>query len=101
GDAGLEVSAPDLLGHGTAPKPYEPEAYDELEDRLLSQLPDGAVDAIGFSLGARTLLVLASAHPERFNRLIVSGVGANLFRGDEANLIANAIGGSEVPDNPA
>jgi pimeloyl-ACP methyl ester carboxylesterase len=100
-DAGRQVVAPDLLGHGTAPKPHDPAAYDELEDRLLAELPDGPIDAIGFSLGARTLLVLASAHPERFNRLIVAGVGDNLFRNERSDLIANAIEGEQAPDNPA
>jgi pimeloyl-ACP methyl ester carboxylesterase len=100
-DAGREVLAPDLLGHGTAPKPHDPADYDDLEDRLLAELPDRAFDAIGFSLGARTLLVLASAHPERFHRLIVAGVGANLFRADESHLIADAIEGGAAPENPA
>jgi pimeloyl-ACP methyl ester carboxylesterase len=100
GDAGREVHALDLLGHGTAPKPHDPAAYDELEDDLLARIPDGPVDAIGFSLGSRTLLALASDHPERFNRLIVSGVGANLFRQDESTLIADAIDGGGSADNP-
>jgi pimeloyl-ACP methyl ester carboxylesterase len=101
GDTGRTVVAPDLLGHGQAPKPHDPEAYVDLEDQLLDQFPAGAVDAIGFSLGARTLLVLASTHPERFHRLVVAGVGANLFRGDESNLIAESIEGATPPDNPA
>ena len=60
---------------------------------MLDQLPDEPVDAVGFSLGARTLLVLASAHPERFHRLVVAGVGANLFRHDGSSaLLADALG---------
>ena len=31
-DAGLEVIGVDLLGHGDAPKPHDPEAYDDLTD---------------------------------------------------------------------
>ena len=83
-DAGRTVIGIDLLGHGEAPKPHDPAAYDEMEDLVLAQLPDEPVDAVGFSLGARTLLVLASAHPERFRSLVVAGVGANLFRHDGA-----------------
>ena len=79
-DDGRTVIAPDLLGHGTAPQPTDPEAYDLLEERVLEVLPPEPVDAVGFSLGARTVLVLASRHPERFRRLILAGVGANLFR---------------------
>ena len=82
GDAGRTVVAPDLLGHGTAPQPTDPVEYDRFEQYVLDQLPDEPVDAVGFSLGARTLLVLAAAHPERFGRLVVAGVGANLFRRD-------------------
>lgn len=79
-DEGRSVIAPDLLGHGTAPQPTDPSAYDELEQRVLDVLPAEPVDAVGFSLGARTVLVLASRHPERFRRLVLAGVGANLFR---------------------
>jgi pimeloyl-ACP methyl ester carboxylesterase len=91
-DAGRTVLGIDLLGHGTADKPHDPAAYDRMEQLVLDQLPDEPVDAVGFSLGARTLLVLASAHPERFHRLIVAGVGANLFRHDDSSsIVAEAI----------
>ena len=83
-DAGLQVVGVDLLGHGTAPKPHDPEAYADLTERLLDALPDQPVDAIGFSLGAMTLLRLAIAQPHRFNRIVLAGVGANLFDRDEA-----------------
>ena len=100
-DAGRDAVAPDLLGHGTAPKPTDPAAYDQLEARLLDDLPDAPVDAIGFSLGARTLLVLASAHPERFSSLVVAGVGANLFRSDATSgTIADVIEGRGDPEDP-
>lgn len=83
-DAGLDVIGVDLLGHGDAPKPHEPEAYDDLTARILDTLPDEPVDAVGFSLGAMTLLRLASAQPHRFNRLVLAGVGKNIFERDEA-----------------
>lgn len=83
-DAGLDVIGVDLLGHGDAPKPHEPEAYDDLTARILDSLPDEPVDAVGFSLGAMTLLRLASAQPHRFNRLVLAGVGKNIFERDES-----------------
>lgn len=91
-DVGRPIIGIDLLGHGQAAKPHDPAAYDQMEALVLDQLPDEPVDAVGFSLGARTLLVLASAHPERFRRLIVAGVGANLFRHDgSAALLADSL----------
>ena len=58
--------------------------------------------AIGFSLGARILLTVAAANPERFNRLVVAGVGTNLFERDEerGRRIAAAVGGEEDPEDP-
>jgi len=99
-DAGRSVVAPDLLGHGRSAKPHDPAAYDAMEDELLEAFPDGAVDAIGFSLGARVLLDLAARHPARFRRLVVAGVGANLFRDDDPDLIAQAILGEGPAENP-
>jgi pimeloyl-ACP methyl ester carboxylesterase len=99
-DSGREVVAPDLLGHGHAPKPHDPAAYDELEAHLLEALPEGPVDGIGFSLGARVLLTLAAERPDRFDRLVLAGVGANLFRDDDPELIARAILGEGDPANP-
>src|SRR3954449_8157159 len=79
-DAGRTVIGVDLLGHGTAPKPHDPEAYADLTERVVEALPDGPVDALGFSMGAMTLLELAIRQPERISRLVLAGVGANLFR---------------------
>lgn len=78
-DAGKDVIGIDLLGHGEAPKPHDPDAYADLTDRILEALPDEPVDAIGFSLGAITLLRAAIDHPERFSRLVLAGVGANVL----------------------
>ena len=98
-DTGRTVVAPDLLGHGHADKPHDPAAYEALEDHLLAQLPDGPLDAVGFSLGARTLLVLASEHPDLFRRLVVAGVGANLFRTDDSSEALAAVLAGEVDDD--
>src|SRR5258705_2778978 len=81
-DAGRRVIGVDLLGHGTAPMPHEPEAYADLTTAVTSAVGDERFDAVGFSLGAMTLLELACRAPERFGRLVVAGVGANGFRDD-------------------
>src|SRR5690348_13381526 len=78
-DAGRDVIGVDLLGHGTAPKPHDPAAYEDLTVRVADALPDEPVDAVGFSLGAMTLLRMAIADSSRFRRLVLAGVGNNLF----------------------
>ena len=83
-DAGVGIIGVDLLGHGTAPKPHEPEAYADLTARIVERLPDEPVDAIGFSLGAMTLLRLAIDRPERFRRLVLAGIGSNIFERDQS-----------------
>lgn len=103
-DAGRDVIGVDLLGHGTAPKPHEPSAYADLGARVVEALPDGPVDAVGFSLGALTLLRTAIAHPTRFRRLVVAGVGDNIFQRDDSGTqrIVSALEGSDpVDDNLA
>ena len=62
-DVGREVLAVDLLGHGEADKPHDPAAYARLEADVVDRLPDAPVDAIGFSLGARTILTIAAPQP--------------------------------------
>lgn len=84
-DAGRPVIGVDLLGHGTAPRPHEPEAYGDLGARVLDAMPPEPVDAIGFSLGAMTLLRLAAQHPQRFRKLVLAGVGRNVLERDEEN----------------
>src|SRR6266508_4299964 len=73
-DAGRTVVGVDLLGHGTAPKPHEPEAYADLGARIVEALPAEPVDAIGFSLGAVTLLGVAMRRPAAFSRLVIAAM---------------------------
>ncbi len=100
GDVGRQVIAPDLLGHGDAPKPHDTAAYAALEPEVAAVLPDRPVDAIGFSLGARVVLTLAVEDPGRFARIVVAGVGANLFRDSPSDLIAGAVEGGDAGANP-
>jgi pimeloyl-ACP methyl ester carboxylesterase len=99
-DAGREVIGVDLLGHGTAPKPHDPDAYGDLTERVLAALPEQQVDAVGFSLGAHTLLRTAITCPGRFRRLVLAGIGRNVFETDDemTRRIVAAIEGSDDAD---
>jgi pimeloyl-ACP methyl ester carboxylesterase len=100
-DAGRQVIGVDLLGHGEAPRPHDPEAYADLTTRVEAALPDEPVDAVGFSLGAATLLQLALRRPHAFNRIVLAGVGESLFREDDAasERILEGLEGTGTDDN--
>jgi pimeloyl-ACP methyl ester carboxylesterase len=91
-DGGKTVIGVDLLGHGSAPKPHDTASYADLTERVVDALPDSPVSAIGFSLGALTLLRTAVAHPERFDRLVLAGIGRNVFDRDHSGAAAIADG---------
>jgi pimeloyl-ACP methyl ester carboxylesterase len=98
-DAGRETIGVDLPGHGS--NQLDPDAEVPRLDRwLLDNLPAEPVDAIGFSLGAKTLLLAAAAEPGRFNRLVVAGAGSNLFVQDGGSAdLADTIDAGD-PDDP-
>jgi pimeloyl-ACP methyl ester carboxylesterase len=100
-DAGRQTVPIDILGHGKAEKPHDPAAYADLEGYVAERLPDGPVDAVGFSLGARLLLGLAIAQPDRFRRIVTLGVGRNLFERGGSDVIVKAVQAGDAPDNPA
>lgn len=104
GDTGRDVVGVDLLGHGSAPKPTDPAEYADMGARIIAALDDGdnfaPVDGIGFSMGARTLIDVALDNPGRFRSLILSGVGANLFRRDDMSAVVEAIATGDPGDNP-
>ena len=91
----------DLLGHGTAERPHDPAAYAHLEDCVARALPAaGQVDAVGFSLGAQLLLAVAAAAPQRFGRVVLGGVGSNMFVSADFEPVAKAIeSGDPDPEN--
>lgn len=79
-EEGHTVIGVDLLGHGAAPKPTEPEAYRDIHLGVQTALPEeGEVDGVGFSMGGQILLRVAAKSPERFRRIAVGGVGDNIF----------------------
>jgi pimeloyl-ACP methyl ester carboxylesterase len=100
-DAGRETVPIDILGHGMAEKPHDPEAYADLEGYVAERLPDGPVDAVGFSMGARLLLGVAITAPHRFRRIVTLGVGRNLFEPSGSDVVIRALESGGDPANPA
>ncbi|MDH4278426.1 MAG: alpha/beta hydrolase [Acidimicrobiia bacterium] len=92
-EGGRAVIAPDLLGHGEAEKPHDPEAYAQVEELVASRLPSRPVDAIGYSAGARILLALAVENQDRFERLVIGGLGGRLLERRDGNPVLGAIQG--------
>ncbi|HUE60588.1 MAG TPA: alpha/beta hydrolase [Acidimicrobiales bacterium] len=98
-EEGRDVLGLDLLGHGTADKPHDPQAYADLTRSIEAVLPpDGQVDAVGFSLGGQLLLKIAAEQPDRFRKLVVGGVGDNVFRDGDPESAARAIETGETAE---
>ncbi len=96
-EGGRAVIAPDLLGHGEADKPHDPEAYAHVEQLVADRLPSRPVDAIGYSAGARVLLALAAENHERFERIVLGGIGGRLLERREGNPVLDAVRGEADP----
>jgi pimeloyl-ACP methyl ester carboxylesterase len=91
-DVGREVVPVDLAGHGPGQHSHDPADYTDLEANVVAALPDsGTVDAVGFSLGARLLLGVASKMPERFGRIVVGGIAENAFQRTGSEALATAL----------
>ena len=80
-DIGRSVLPFNLLGHADQDKPSDPEAYAHLPQWFLDRLPAEApvIDAVGFSLGALTILRALIENPGRFGKVILAGIGDGVF----------------------
>jgi len=84
-EAGREVIAIDLPGHGTAPRSTDPADYADVAATVAAAFVDcGPVDAVGFSAGARVLLEIAARGLASFERLAVMGIGPSMLEAREA-----------------
>src|ERR1700721_2621181 len=79
-DFGVTVPAIDLPAHGSSAPLTDPADYGDVIEEVRNALPvDGHITAVGFSAGAELLLRLAVAEPERFERIVLLGLGDNAF----------------------
>jgi len=85
-DAGRNVLPYDLPGHGTAMKSHDPHDYHDLAGDVLGRVDSASrvggasrVDAVGFSLGAITLLRAAIRSPRSFDNVVLAGIGDGVF----------------------
>lgn len=106
-ESGRSVIAYDLPGHGTSPKPHDPAEYRHLERHLLERVsqeqshsPDGAIDAVGFSLGAITLLRALVASPSSFGSVILAGIGDGVFHPHDPRRTEKILAGLEGRAEP-
>jgi pimeloyl-ACP methyl ester carboxylesterase len=99
-DFGCEVPEIDLPGHGSSSRPTDPLAYADVEAEVYQGLPgQSTLSAVGFSAGADLLLHLAVAHPERFDRIALLGLGDNVFETADAGLFVDALENDTEPED--
>ena len=86
--AGFQPVAVDLPGHGPGGGSHAPVDYADLASdiaaMLRDQAPDGLFGAIGFSLGTKLLLELEARSPGANGRLVLGGIGDNIFAPEAA-----------------
>jgi pimeloyl-ACP methyl ester carboxylesterase len=91
-DAGRKVLRVDLPGHGESPPATDSATFADVQGTLADVIaPHAPVDGVGFSTGARLLLGLAAEDPGRLRKLVVIGVGDNLFRTEDREPLARAL----------
>ncbi|MGH8325230.1 MAG: alpha/beta fold hydrolase, partial [Steroidobacteraceae bacterium] len=90
-----------LPGHGTAPASHDPAGYADLAGAVGHRLPQGSFDAVGFSLGAKIALEIAVRSPARIRRLVLGGLGDNVFAPESiAEAAARALESGPTADTP-
>lgn len=99
--AGRSVIGVDLPGHARPTASRVPGDYADLAGLLMPALPAGPFDAIGFSLGAKLLLELAIRARPRMGRLVLGGVGDNVFAPEAVGTaVADALERGPTPTTP-
>lgn len=100
-DSGRHVLPYDLPGHGSSSKSHVPNDYVNLHGTLLQFLAQhGVVDAVGFSLGAVTLLRALVASPKNFGRVVLAGIGDGVFQAHDPSRSERILSGVEGRADP-
>ncbi|MCU1346591.1 MAG: putative hydrolase [Acidimicrobiia bacterium] len=90
----------DLLGHGGNAKPHDPVDYADLTPPVLAAIEGHEqVAGVGFSLGAHTLLRLATQQPHRFEQLVVMGIGKSVLDPEPSTTIVDALEGRAAAED--
>lgn len=99
--AGFEAVGVDIAGHGTGGGSHDPADYADLASDLAGKMPNGLHGAIGFSLGAKLLLELEARRPGAQGRLVLGGIGDNLFAPENVGpTIVAALRGQTIDHPP-
>ncbi len=93
---GRQVVALDCRGHGASGKPHEPDTYSgtAMADDVIAVMDREGVeraDLMGYSMGGFIAASLLVRHPERFDRVILAGVGDALVTGGRGRRGGEAI----------
>ncbi len=114
-EAGRLVVPYDLPGHGTGIKSHDPAAYTHLTEHLLTHIETNVpmtglpmtttpatarVDAVGFSLGAITLLRALLQSPATFGKVVLSGIGDGVFSAHDSARSERILSGLEGRAEP-
>ncbi|MGF6933590.1 pimeloyl-ACP methyl ester carboxylesterase [Paraburkholderia sp. UCT70] len=101
--AGMEPIAVDLPGHGRSRPSGDPADYADLAKSVSLDLPDsGAMYGVGYSLGAKLLLEIERRSPGTFSRLVLAGLGGNVFAPEKlGDVVASALEQGVTQDTPA
>jgi pimeloyl-ACP methyl ester carboxylesterase len=100
-ESGRTVVEYDLPGHGSATKSHDPADYDNLAGNLLERVaPHGVVDAVGFSLGAITLMRALVTAPQRFGTVVFAGIGDGVFQPHDPSNTEKILSGLEGRSAP-
>ena len=70
---------------------HDPDDYDDIVDMVAAGLPSGAVDLVGYSLGAKIALSIAARPASPVRRLVAVAVGDNLFSAEASGLAMSAV----------